>query len=289
MGSEVVLKKAAPLLYFSARLPAQYPHEAAALFAALRAQDVSYALLNGTKDIWVRDFMPVQIGAGKLVSFRYAPTYLAKEPERQTDFRRDMKTADIPPIGGWRPPETYAVSDIRLDGGNVVFSPDRTRVIVSDRVVAENSECSRAALVRALSARLEAEVIVIPSLKSDMTGHADGMVRFVDGQTVVCNRPLSPGGFERRVKDVLENHGLDTVDFPFVPAAGYSAVGCYLNFLETARCVFLPVFGLTEDAAAIAAAEVLFTKTVVPVAIPAIAHEGGGLNCISWDANIPFD
>lgn len=44
----------------------------------------------------------------------------------------------------------------------------------------ENPDYDIADLVRELTRLLKAEVIIIPSLKSDMTGHADGLVRFVD-------------------------------------------------------------------------------------------------------------
>ena len=260
--------------YFSTLLPTLYPTDAEALFTALTAHDVPYALLDGTRDVWLRDFMPVRTGSGKLVSFRYEPFYLKNDPDLRTDFRKDL----APQLGL---PVTY--SHINLDGGNVVFSLSGARVLISDRVFSENPEYPSAALVRELSELLEAEVIVLPSLKSDMTGHADGMARFLNDRTVLCNRPLSSCGFEQKVKRSVQDYGLDTVDFPFVPTGGVSAVGCYLNYLETERVVFLPVFGIEQDGEAVSAAERLFPKPVIPVMIPHIAAEGGCLNCISWE------
>lgn len=262
------------MIYFSALLPVLYPTDAETLFTALAAHDVPYALLEGTRDVWLRDFMPVRTGSGKLVSFRYEPSYLKNDPDLRTDFRKDL----APQLGL---PVTY--SHINLDGGNVVFSPSGARVLISDRVFSENPEYPPAALVRELSELLEAEVIVLPSLKSDMTGHADGMTRFLDDRTVLCNWPLSSCGFEQKVKRSVRDYGLDTVDFPFVPTGGVSAVGCYLNYLETEQAVFLPVFGLKQDGEAVSAAERLFPKPVIPVMIPHIAAEGGCLNCISWE------
>ena len=262
------------MIYFSSLLPTLYPTDAETLFAALAAHDVPYALLDGTQDVWLRDFMPVRTGSGKLISFRYEPSYLKNDPDLRTDFRKDL----APQLGL---PVTY--SNINLDGGNVVFSPSGARVLISDRVFSENPEYPPAALVRELSELLEAEVIVLPSLKSDMTGHADGMARFLDDRTVLCNRPLSSCGFEQKVKRSVRDYGLDAVDFPFVPTGGGSAVGCYLNYLETEQAVFLPVFGLKQDGEAVSAAERLFPKPVIPVMIPHIAAEGGCLNCISWE------
>ena len=245
------------MIYFSALLPTLYPTDAETLFTALAAHDVPYALLDGTRDIWVRDFMPVRTGSGKLVSFRYEPCYLKNDPVLRTDFRKDL----APQLGL---PVTY--SNINLDGGNVVFSPSGAHVLISDRVFSENPEYPSAALV-----------------KSDMTGHADGMARFLDDRTVLCNRPLSSCGFEQQVKRAVQDCGLDAVDFPFVPTGGVSAVGCYLNYLETERVVFLPVFGVEQDAEAETSARQLFSKEIVPVNIREIARQGGCLNCISWE------
>ena len=260
--------------YFASRLTKQYLSDTANLTAALDTHNIPYRFLPNTKDIWVRDFMPVRTGSGKLVSFRYEPSYLKNDPDLRTDFRKDL----APQLGL---PVTY--SKINLDGGNVVFSLSGARVLISDRVFSENPEYPSAALMRELSELLEAEVLIIPSLKSDMTGHADGMARFLDDRTVLCNRPLSSCGFEQQVKRAVQDCGLDAVDLPFVPTGGVSAVGCYLNYLETERVVFLPVFGIEQDAEAETSARQLFSKEIVPVNIREIAQQGGCLNCISWE------
>ena len=261
---------------FSTLLPVLYPTDAETLFTALAAHDVPYALLEGTWDVWVRDFMPVRTGSGKLVSFRYEPSYLRDCPALRTDFRRDI----APQLA-----LTPVYADINLDGGNVVSSPSGARVLISDRVFSENPERPPAALVHELSELLEAEVIVLPSLKSDMTGHADGMARFLDDRTVLCNRPLSSYGFEQKVKRSVRAYGLNAVDFPFVPTGRISAVGCYLNYLETEQAVFLPVFGIEQDAEATVSAQQIFHKEIVTVNIREIARQGGCLNCISWEGS----
>ena len=46
------------------------------MFAALDLFNIKYKLLNNTKDIWARDYMPVKTKSGKYVSFRYEPSYL---------------------------------------------------------------------------------------------------------------------------------------------------------------------------------------------------------------------
>ena len=172
---------------------------------------------------------------------------------------------------------------INLDGGNVVFSPSRETAIISDRVFMENRGDSPAGLVQELERLLEARVIIIPSLRSDMTGHADGMVRFVDEHTVIGNRTRYRFGLEMRIKATLHSHEIEVCDFPYFESKGDSAVGCYLNFLETEQALFLPIFGVQMDQEAIETAKELFGKTIVPVNINEIAKDGGVLNCISWE------
>lgn len=267
-------KQSKSMFCLSGLLSNIYPSDTANLTAALDTHNIPYHFLSNTKDIWLRDFMPVRTGSGKLVSFRYEPFYLKNNPDLRTDFRKDL----APQLGL---PVTY--SHINLDGGNVVFSPSGERVLISDRVFSENPEYPPAALVRELSELLEAEVLIIPSLKSDMTGHADGMARFVDEDTVIGNDVPSINGLEQRIKGVLRGHGIHVIDFPYQADKGISAVGCYLNFLETEHCIFLPLFGLSTDEKAISTTQKIFSKEIVPVIIRKIAKRGGCLNCISWE------
>ncbi len=264
------------MLYFSSQLNTpKYKPAADRMFAALDLFNIKYKLLNNTKDIWLRDFMPVKTKSGKYISFRYKPSYLANNPQLRTNFKTDIAPSFKV--------DNLVYTDINLDGGNVVFSPSKEKVIISDRVYSENPSWHKADLTAKLAKLLEANVIIIPSLKSDMTGHADGMVRFVNENTVVANAPLSPFGFETKVKKSLQNHGIEVLDFPYFDSNGDSAIGCYLNFLETGQAIFLPVFSVDTDNKAVQTAKHIFHKAIIPVYINEIAADGGLLNCISWE------
>lgn len=265
------------MIYFSSLLKTNEAYKPAAdkLFAALDSRGVVYDFLENTRDIWVRDFMPVRTKSGKYAAFRYEPRYLDNYPHLKTDFRQDISRQISL--------ENIVYSDINLDGGNVVFSPSRETAVISDRVFMENGEYSSTESVRELERLLEARVIIIPSLRSDMTGHADGMVRFISESAVVGNYSRASHGLEANIRATLCKHGIEVCDFPYFDAKGDSAVGCYLNFLETEQDVFLPVFGVETDREAIDTAKALFEKTIVPVNINEIAEDGGVLNCISWE------
>lgn len=265
------------MTYFSSLLrssPTCFP-AAARLFFALDSNGIPYRFIGNTHDIWLRDFMPIRTSTGKYISFRYEPSYLDSFPELRTDFRKDIAPSF--------PLENLVYSSINLDGGNIVFSPSRKSAVISDRVFMENFGYSSAELVQELECLLEARVIIIPSLRSDMTGHADGMIRFIDENTAVGNAPRSRFGLEAHIKATLRNHGIEVCDFPYFDSKGDSAVGCYLNFLDTEQAIFLPVFDVDMDREAIETAKELFNKTIVPVNINEIAKQGGVLNCISWE------
>lgn len=265
------------MLYFSSLLKTdlKYSSSAKNLFPVLSNCGEKFTLFDGAKDIWARDFMPVKTKSGKYVSFRYEPSYLAGDPQLRTNFKTDIAPSFKV--------DNLVYTDINLDGGNVVFSPSKEKVIISDRVYSENPSWHKAELTAKLAKLLEANVIIIPSLKSDMTGHADGMVRFVNENTVVANAPLSPFGFETKVKKALQNHGIEVLDFPYFDSNGDSAIGCYLNFLETEQAIFLPVFSVDTDNKAVQTAKHIFNKAIIPININEIAAAGGLLNCISWE------
>ena len=267
-------------LYFSSLLKTntKYSLSAENLFSALSDHGEKFSLFDGARDIWARDYMPVRTKSGKYVSFRYEPSYLADEPQIRTDFKADIAPHFTLPV-------TY--SDINLDGGNVVFSPSRTKAVITDRVFAENPDMDESAVLTGLAALLEAEIIVIPSLapRNDMTGHADGVVRFVNENTVLGNASPYKNGYEQKVKRVLKKHGISVIDFPYFDSRGISAVGSYLNFLETEKHIFLPFFGNVQDETTVKRAKEIFEKKIVAVNINGIAKDGGVLNCISWETH----
>lgn len=266
------------MLYFSSLLKTnpKYSLSAKNLFSALSDSGEEFALFDGAKDIWVRDYMPVRTKSGKYISFRYEPSYLVDDPQLRTNFE-----ADIAPY--FALPVTY--SNINLDGGNVVFSPSKAKAVITDRVFSENPEYDKNTLLSELENLLEAEIIIIPSLISDMTGHADGVVRFVNENTMIGNASPYKNGYEQKVKMSLKKHGISCLDFPYFDSAGISAVGSYLNFLETDKHIFLPIFGSVQDETAVKRAKEIFDKKTVAVNINGIAKDGGILNCISWETN----
>lgn len=121
--------------------------------------------------------MPVQTPSGRLIQFKYEPTYLNNP--KYSDSRSDVKHVDE--LNGFKP----IFSNINLDGGNVVMYGNKA--IITDRIFSENPDWTREKLLAELTKLLECEIIIIPAYKPeyDFTGHADGMIRFVDSNAVL--------------------------------------------------------------------------------------------------------
>lgn len=66
-------------VYVSSILKEKFPKAANELFSVLRKYNVTVKELTHTKDIWCRDYMPVQNSHGELIQFNYDPSYLKGE------------------------------------------------------------------------------------------------------------------------------------------------------------------------------------------------------------------
>jgi agmatine deiminase len=250
-----------------------------ALTKILEKHAIKCDFLDATKDIWCRDYMPIQINKGKFVQFRYEPSYLKDYPELQSDSKEVCKAKDINP----------KFSKINLDGGNVVNWSDRA--IISDRVFDENPEYSnKNKLIAEIEELLEVEIIVIPQIKSDMTGHADGMVRFVERNKVLGNdRKQEFKYWKNGINKVLKEKGIEYIDIPFLDHKEKKypvhAIGCYVNYLEVLDLIVLPIFETVKNKDQEVYdkfKEIFPDKKIETINFNEIGLHGGLLNCTTW-------
>ena len=265
-------------VHFSDLLPVRQPDLWTRLVAILDAIGVGYRLVEGTRDIWVRDFMPVQVAAGDFVLFRHEPDYLRGHEHLVTpDEIRCLVS----------PGSRLRRCGINLDGGNVVASTKLA--ILTDKVYRENPGRERSGLRTELAEVLRANVVFIPKEPYDMIGHADGVVRFVRDGAVVVNdyREVDPG-YGKRLEAALRRHGLAIERLPHFRVEEEhdgipSAVGNYVNFLRVSSLVVVPAYGVMQDDLACRTLERLLPgATVVPLRCEELAREGGVLNCVAW-------
>ncbi len=276
------LTKVKDVVYLSELLQERFPDCFNRLTSILRKHDVEYRLLKGTKDIWCRDYMPIQTESGKFIQFTYNPSYLKGKKEwedSRSDVREVCKLNNI---------EAY-FSDINIDGGNVLICDGRA--ILSDRIFSENPDYEKDVLISELSKLLECEIIIIPAQNNDYTGHADGMVRFVDRNTILGNNLTAEYKYWRDgMQKVVTQYGLKYIDVPFFKHDDSkhpeSAIGIYVNYLEVNNLIVIPVFGRDEDKLAIDIIKNAFPdKVIETINYNEVAQEGGLLNCTTWVVN----
>lgn len=270
-------------VYMSELLMTKFPETCKRLIAILEKHHVNYSWIKGTNDIWCRDYMPVQTESGKFIQFTYDPSYLKGKKEWEESRSDVKKVCKMNGIDA-----TY--SDINLDGGNVLICDKRA--IISDRIYTENPNYDKDTLEKKLSELLDCEIIIIPALKSqeeDLTGHADGMVRFVDRNTILGNERL-PNEY-KYMKDglqkAIDTYNLTYIDVPFFedkdPKYPSSAIGIYVNYLEVNNLIVVPVFNHEEDEKAVDIIQKAFpNKIIETINYDDVAKEGGLLNCTTW-------
>ena len=139
-------------VYFSSNLLSdqRFSESCNQLISILQKHKINFKFLQSTKDIWCRDYMPIQIARDQFIQFRYEPSYLKDYLELQSNPAIVCPSNNIP----------VTFSNINLDGGNLVNWSNKA--IVTDRIFNENPEfTSKRQLISELEELLQVEVIVI--------------------------------------------------------------------------------------------------------------------------------
>lgn len=266
-------------LYLADTLPKKYPDFYTRFQRVLVNCNINFELLPNTKDVWAVDYMPVQIEKDKFLRFIYNPSYLKS--------KKNLKSiSDVDTICKEIGIET-SKSQIIIDGGNLTHY--KSKVIMTDRVLSDNPNYERKELIKDLHQILEIDKLYfVPEQPGDFTGHSDGMVRFVDENTIVINHyNREKQWFHRAFEIAIHNTGLEYVTIPYNVYDNKSndhANGDYINYLQMENTVIVPTFGIKEDDQAVRQIEKIFAgQNVTTINSNEIAFKGGILNCITWN------
>lgn len=276
----MITDKETNAVYFSDKIQtsSQYNPAFKRIQNLLDKHNVKYKFLNNTKDIWCRDYMPIQVEADKFIQFRYEPTYLKSDLNLQSNPRTILKSNGL----------HAEYSNINLDGGNVIKWTDKA--ILTTRIFKENPTLSSTQITKELEWLFKSDIFFIPDITEDMTGHSDGHLRFIDSKTVLVNELKDEfkywrDGFLKMVKQA----DLDFVEIPWFENKDNkhkdSAIGGYVNYLEIDNLILFPIFGINgdKDNQAISVIKSTFPDRIIePVNVNEIAKDGGLLNCITW-------
>lgn len=237
-------------------------------------------LLQATvNDIWVRDFGAVF--PNNPVNFRFRPNYMNSGDAAWigNSFNRLARTLDLP----------LSSSSLVLDGGNFVHN-GVDKAIVTTRIFADNRNLSETVVDRQLrEATGVSKIAYVPEEAGDTTGHSDGMVMWLDANTLLVNEYHEP--FRSQVLAPLQTAFPNVtiieipVDYTHSAWQGFvSACGLHVNSLVTDTHIFLATYGQANDVVVQQIIEAATNKTVVPIDASNVCQMGGAVRCLSWYA-----
>ena len=235
-------------------------------------------LLPKTNDIWARDYMPIQVSKTKFIEYRYDPDYL----QGNRKGRRDIKT--YPDLVCDSIKIRTEKSDIILDGGNIVKS--EKAIVLTDKVLEENKySYTKKQLIDRLKEIFELDkIVLIPWDRMEQFGHADGMLRFIDEETVLINNLYEN---DTILNSRLKQSGLKCEFLRYNVDKHDKRNWAYLNFLQTKDLILIPKFEIEEDEQAIEQIMSFYpdysrNKRIDSVDMTEVVKHGGALNCITW-------
>lgn len=269
--------------------------------ACIMAHDVDVRFLELTRDIWARDYMPIQIEVNKFVGFEYCPDYLYCDGYIGTITNQARVCAGMG--------IDVVHSGLILDGGNVVKTS--RGIIMVDKVIRENKHLRCVKVIDSLENIFQTEVILLPWDREEIFGHADGIVREISpGKVLLTNYSRYSTRLAKQFDKILSRR-FDVEILEFKVEKQHSYNWCYINYLQMGTKLFLPqltpmrldsrsqandVCGLDyrqtgktvlEDEIAVERFRSLFLDCeIIPISCPRIVKDGGALNCISWNIRI---
>ncbi|MBP1631019.1 MAG: peptidylarginine deiminase-like enzyme [Bacteroidetes bacterium] len=248
----------------------------------LKKLEISYEWISDTKDIWARDYMPIQLEENDFLKYKYEPDYLRKSKSK-TDCTEACSKIGI----------KYRETDLIIDGGNVVLCGDK--VVMTGKVFTENNkEKGDKSFLKELKDLFKHEVIIIPwhatgkpdDKDADFYGHSDGFIKYCgDNRILMSNHRDYDEDEAIQIRQELEKNHFEVTEMLFnVDYPQYDLNWAYINFLQVGNNIIIPKFGIAEDEQA---------KRYVQNAFPycrlrqidcrAIAKKGGALHCVSWN------
>ena len=281
-------------VYISDKLKEFYPRTYSRLTKLFNEMDIEWSEIEGTKDIWIRDYMPIQISDDRFIVYNYNPDYLKDSGE---DYLTDSHAI----ADGILNHSNKRQYDITLDGGNVVTCAGHR--VLTDKVFQENGKekydpdyCDYIGNV------LDSRIIFLPwhcdnpqEPNADVYGHADGLVHWTgDNRVLMSNhRDYYPEEADE-IKYRLEVAGFEVIEMLFdVPNPNRDFNWAYINYLQVGSKIIVPTFGIPEDEQALKYIREANPGCVVRgFRMRDIAKNGGALHCITWNIKksvLPFE
>lgn len=246
------------------------------LLEALHREHIHAEFLPHTssyKQVWARDYMPIQLEKTLFFFYEYCPDYLLGYDGYIPNV---LEIIDHLHLG--RIPVDYV-----LDGGNIVKCGDK--VIMTDKIFQENGRMERKELLSTLENYLQVQIIIIPWDRYEIFGHSDGMVQWIEGNRVLMNNYINTDpDFRRKLLAALSPHFI-VEELEYNTPRLNKLSWAYLNFFRVKNCIFVPGLHTKEDHLALQQIQQFYPdcKVIQVQGCEKLARDGGALHCVTWN------
>ncbi len=292
----------------------------------------NYELLYNTKDVWARDYMPIQLTKDVYLGYTYKPDYL------------DSCSGNEKCVTNWELHNVHAEKvsfkelqvvrmPLILDGGNVVKAVlnDKPCMIMCEKVLKENNidRKNKTEVESFLNwwkrwwkenfQDTEMELVLLPweGAEANPIGHADGMVRYVGGDSVLMTNyrdfdksyedysgekddfgdKMKSVLFKAGFKNVMELQFWDKFKSDKLFNLLFDRSWCYINYLQLENRILVPKLGYEKlDNEALRQLQEAFNfihesyeiclinedMTSIVENVNDVSNSGGALNCLTW-------
>ncbi len=279
-------------IYFSRKFKEQYPHIAREIEAKLKEHDVKPKWLDQTNDIWIRDFMPLQMNDTYFIHYTYYPDYLMRSLEDRASITNPIRLEQKLLVCEGK---VVVNLPLILDGGNAVIT-DR-HVIMTEKVLEENTRdyySNVNAVSNQIRKKMKLEPLFIHWNKKEKYGHTDWLVRYLGGSTnmiiVATNEELTMDVSLSAIENLAETQSYDVREFKLDKPTTNS--WAYLNYVQVNDIILMPTVAEPDnDKEAVEKLYKLFKESgqevkIIPIDCQDLIRVGGALHCVSWNINI---
>jgi len=237
-------------------------------------------LITGdVEDIWMRDF--TTINPLHPIQFRYTSTGTNTKADSkliQKSFNSFISNYGI----------TYRKTPYLLDGGNIVDNY-KGKAITTRRFMEDNGLKYNQAKQK-LKSLIDLNEVAIIEPDDQVLAHSDGMVMWLDDNTLLVNDYSNDATFEAKVMNELQA-SLSNTNFITVPVKfdnrkfrGFdSACGINLNSVLTYNNVYVPVFNMSQkENQALNIIKQNTNKKIIQVNAKDVCIMGGSVRCLTW-------
>lgn len=251
----------------------------------VKAIGQNHVVIAPMQDIWMRDFSSANPDQPTLFRYTAAGQGGTKKAQAisddvQSDFKLYSQKAGL----------KFIQTQLLNDGGNWV-EDGFGNVVISTKFLSDNRLSEKVAREKLIALTNAKHIAFIDADEQGGLEHADGVVSFVDQNTLVMNTyPEDPDYTKKLKADLIRgipNIKIHEIITPYDGSQIYdkkfgSACGLYTNMLVTPEHIYFPQFGIKEDSVALQQIRAITKRKVIPVQSNHVCYMGGGVRCMSW-------